>query len=405
MSTVGPTQRAAAPSWSPGDAVPSGSDDLRRDHRTGRPVFAVGLAWLVFLTYPAIELSRSPLAPVRLLAATAGLACLVGLYTWLMWRVAFTERAPRLGVWVLIVLALAVPLAYGGMVWFGPMVYVAVVLGFALSPGRAALAVAALAVLAAVVALWLHPHWPVVLALPLLIALSGVVALTVNGLLRMNQQLAAARGEVRRLAAGEERLRLARELHDSVKQQVFVTAMEIGTARALTNRGAGGVAAHLAEADASIRGVQRDLAAVIDHLRPAALEGKDLGEALRQYATAWARRHGVEAELDLSAGASVCIPRSVSEPLFLATQEALVNAARHSDATRVHIGLSADGASLALTVADDGRGYVADEASLGHGLRGIRERMEELGGTMAVDTAPGYGTRVTCRCPLPGVAG
>lgn len=364
------------------------------------PVLAVELVWLAFLAYPLIAVASHPPAPARLWPPLAGLAVATALYVWLAWRVAFPRRVwpswPAVGV--LVGLAVALPLGYGAD-WLGLLLYVAVLGGFALAPARAVLASVVLAAATAGLGVVVGTPGPQQVSVPLATALAGVVSVVVGTLLRTNRELLATRGEVERLAAGEERMRLARDLHDAVKQQVFVAAMEVGAARTLLEGDRSAVRAHLCEAEAAIGEAQRELAAVIDQLRPPPLDGKPLADALRVHLAAWSRRYGIASDLRVTGVRP--IPAGVAEALFRVGQEALTNVARHSGARQVGLALDSGEEAVTLTVVDDGRGFPHDETPAGHGLAGMRERLAALGGSVTVAGDRGAGTTVTCACPRP----
>jgi NarL family two-component system sensor histidine kinase LiaS len=205
----------------------------------------------------------------------------------------------------------------------------------------------------------------------------------------------------RQIGALAERQRLAREIHDSVKQQVFATGMQIGAALALIERDPVAAKARLAEADALVRQAQDELAAVIHELRPATLDGRGLAVTLREYAARWSRQSDIAAEVRVAEGCA--IPLETEQALFRVAQEALANVARHSGAATAMIELACDDGEATLRVTDDGRGFVAGALDgRGYGLASMGERVAALGGRVTVESAPGEGTRVTCTCPLGG---
>src|SRR5439155_12671858 len=95
----------------------------------------------------------------------------------------------------------------------------------------------------------------------------------------------------------EERNRLARDLHDSVKQQVFAVSMQIGATKVLLKRDVDAAEVRLNEAEKLVRQAQQELTSLIRELRPVALEGKGLVAALRELATSWAQQTGIVANL------------------------------------------------------------------------------------------------------------
>ena len=210
--------------------------------------------------------------------------------------------------------------------------------------------------------------------------------------LRQRQALA---GQNARLA---ERTRLARDLHDSVKQQVFAVTMQVGTALTLLDGQRDGVRQHLMEADTLAAQAQQELTALIQELRPLALQDKGLAVALQDYLTAWSRQRGIAVELHLS-DAGV-LPLQVEEALWRVAQEALANIARHSGATRVQVALAGDAHKVTLSVTDDGQGFdPATVNGVGVGLHSMRERMEAFDGTLTVQSRRGAGTCVVAQCP------
>jgi NarL family two-component system sensor histidine kinase LiaS len=215
---------------------------------------------------------------------------------------------------------------------------------------------------------------------------------------RMASQLRDLLMARQELATLEERNRLARDLHDSVKQQVFAASMEISTARALLDRGGPAAAAEpLAEAERLAHQAQRELTALIRQLRPAALQDRTLDAALAEYAAAWSRRTGIAVEATLAPAHRLAAP--VQEALFRVAQEALANVARHSGATSATVRLTVEEGTATLVVADDGRGLDAADRGRGVGLESMLERVEAVGGTFRVEGSAGAGTTVWARCP------
>jgi two-component system, NarL family, sensor histidine kinase LiaS len=212
-----------------------------------------------------------------------------------------------------------------------------------------------------------------------------------QNLLRVRQELATLR----------ERERLARDLHDSVKQQVFAIAMQLAAAKALLPNDRDAALARLGEAEALTRQAQRELALLIQELRPAELAERGLAGALRDYAASWSRQTGI-AVTWLASNAANLLP-TTEQALFRVAQEALANVARHSGARTVRLSLDVADEAAALTIADDGRGFdLAAARGQGVGLASMRERLQELGGSLDVTSAAGEGTQVVARCPLRG---
>ncbi len=223
----------------------------------------------------------------------------------------------------------------------------------------------------------------------------GQLSRELNSMAAQLETLMQTRGE---LATLETRNRFARDLHDSVKQQVFATSLQVAAARALIQKDRGAAEAHLVQAEELVRGTQKELNVLIHEMRPAALEGEGLASALREYAAAWSRGSEIPAEVRVQGERET--PLEVEQALFRVAQEALANVAKHSAAKGVEVDLDYGPDALTLRVSDDGRGFDTGKASGGFGLRSMGERMEGLGGYIDVESALGEGTRVICVCPL-----
>lgn len=197
-----------------------------------------------------------------------------------------------------------------------------------------------------------------------------------------------------------ERSRLSRDLHDSVKQELFAVSMQIGAALAQGDANNAATRKHLSEADTLISQAQQNLTALIHELRPTILQQKGLPTALREQALNWSRQQGIVVSLQLSEEKTA--PLAVEEALWWVTQEALSNVARHSQATSVQVSLEYAPEQVTLSVADNGRGFAITEgAPSGVGLRSMRERLAAVGGTVSITSSPGAGTSVQVCCPLP----
>ena len=220
----------------------------------------------------------------------------------------------------------------------------------------------------------------------------GQLARRLNRMAEQLRTLLETRGE---LAVVEERQRLARDLHDAVKQQVFATAMQLGAAQATLDDDPGAVRDLIAGAAQLVSQTQRELTALIRELRPAALTDKGLATALADAVDDWSKRTRIGAEVRVQGERET--PLAVEQALFRVAQEALANVARHSGATAVDVRLAWDPDGLTLAVADNGRGFDVTRADgQGLGLSSMRERIAAIGGTLSVGSTP-RGTRLEAR--------
>ncbi|HEX6817915.1 MAG TPA: histidine kinase [Ktedonobacterales bacterium] len=221
---------------------------------------------------------------------------------------------------------------------------------------------------------------------------------------RMAEQLQTLLHSRQQLAVVEERQRLARDLHDSVKQQVFAASMQVAAARALARSDAEKTEGRLAEAERLIGEAQKELNALIRELRPAALGDKGLVAALRELCVEWSRGSGVAAEVRTQGERAT--PLEAEQALFRVAQEALANVAKHSGATAVDLRLAWEDTTLTLAIADNGHGFdVGQRMGAGYGLGNMRERVESLGGVLRISSGRdgSGGTTLEAQIPVDAV--
>jgi len=205
--------------------------------------------------------------------------------------------------------------------------------------------------------------------------------------------------QAQRLAALEERQRLARELHDSISQALYAINLAARTARAHLDRDPSKAAGPLDYALNLAAAAFADMRALIFELRPESLEAQGLTAGLARQIDMVRARHGIEVEADLDDEPEV--PIGVKEAIYRVAQEALNNVVKHARATRISLRLATVDATLLLEVCDNGIGFDPGVCFSGHlGLRSMRERIERLGGNLEIDSRPGGGTRILVRVPL-----
>jgi two-component system, NarL family, sensor histidine kinase LiaS len=202
------------------------------------------------------------------------------------------------------------------------------------------------------------------------------------------------------MAVSEERNRLARDLHDSAKQQALAASLELGTALTLYERDPGTARKHLEEADALVDAVRKELTNLVHELRPQDMDGRDFSETLKEYAIEWAQRSGIELNFEIEGNNE--IPFETREILFRIAQEALANIARHSAARCANILLGYETNKATMVIKDDGRGFDTSASHSGVGLASMRERAEASGGSLIVESVPGQGTKIVVTLPVAG---
>ena len=216
---------------------------------------------------------------------------------------------------------------------------------------------------------------------------------------RMAEQLQTHLHTRDALARVEERNRLARDLHDTVKQQTYAARMQLSAAKNLIATEPQVAAEHLESALQLNRETQQELKLIIDELRPAALDGRGLAQALTDYANRWQEHTGIQVVTSISGERS--LPLDVEQALYRVLQESLSNIARHAEADRVAVQLNMVADQVTLRIADNGRGFEPAAVSPNSlGLSGMKQRMVEVGGDLTVDTTLSVGTRVTAEVKL-----
>lgn len=210
-----------------------------------------------------------------------------------------------------------------------------------------------------------------------------------TSLARTNAELTATRGLLAESIRSSERLRISRDLHDTLGHHLTALSLQLDIAARLSE---GKAADHVRHAHAITRLLLGDVRNVVGTLR-----GKsrvDLAESIHTLAVQpLAARVHVDLPVELAVDGA-----ERAEAILRAVQEALTNAARHAHAANVWLCLEQSDDGTTLHVRDDGRG--AGEVTWGNGLRGMKERFVHFGGRVAVRTAPGQGFEL--RAFMPG---
>jgi signal transduction histidine kinase len=220
------------------------------------------------------------------------------------------------------------------------------------------------------------------------------------------ERLAILRQQLAQVTAAqeEERQRIARELHDGVGPALASLNLRLRTAGKLVQPNPAAAQELKELADLTQANIQ-DIRRLIYDLRPAVLDELGLVAALKEYVDRYQQEQGLSVALSAPEG-KARLPAPLETTLFRVIQEALTNAARHAKAHRVEVKLDWDDARVALRIADDGQGFnlqeAADRAKGGQhlGLWSMRERVEQLGGQLQIDSQPGAGTTIQATIPL-----
>jgi signal transduction histidine kinase len=199
----------------------------------------------------------------------------------------------------------------------------------------------------------------------------------------------------RELTVVEERNRVARELHDSVTQNLFGVVLAAESAATLLDRDPATARVQLQRVQELARAGMEELRSLIFELRPAALADEGLAATLRKHIGVLRRVH--DQDIALHVAGTPRLNGSADGDVFRIAQEAVNNALHHARASRIDVGLDARNGTLVLTVDDDGVGFDPAAPALRArrlGLTSMEERASALGGALRIDSRPGEGTRV-----------
>jgi signal transduction histidine kinase len=209
---------------------------------------------------------------------------------------------------------------------------------------------------------------------------------------RLEKAIRAERDAASSIARRAERNRIARELHDSISQDLFsVSLVADGLRKALPSESK--LWRQADSMEQTLQRTRREMRVLLMELRPVALEDAGLAAALHEMCRAYETRLGIPiaARIELSN-----LGPAVEHAALRVVQEALGNAVRHGNPTTIEVDVHSEGEKVSVTVRDDGTGFDLDRVHERHGLglELIRERVEELGGSVQVDTTPGEGTTI-----------
>ncbi|MCM3041745.1 sensor histidine kinase [Paenibacillus motobuensis] len=221
----------------------------------------------------------------------------------------------------------------------------------------------------------------------------------VTSLQRLSTHNAQLAEQARVSAIVEERQRLARELHDAVSQQLFAISMTATAVGRTMDRDFEKARrqVELIEEMASV--AQSEMRALLLHLRPVYLEGKQLSQGLLELVSELKAKVPIELILEMDEGLN--LGKGIENHLFRIIQEAMSNTMRHAKADKMEIRIHRRGDVVKVTLRDNGMGFqLDDKKQASYGLSTMQERVLEVGGSIQIITAPGKGTRIEITIPL-----
>lgn len=197
-------------------------------------------------------------------------------------------------------------------------------------------------------------------------------------------------------ARGDERTRLAREIHDTLAQGLTAIALQIETAIESVGRDPDRVRDRLAKALATARANLDEARRSVTNLRAGALAGKPLAQALASLAREFTSESGIRVTFEPRGNCSLTLP--VEAELYRIAEQALTNVRQHANARSVRVALACNARSTALTIEDDGTGFDPRRiAAERHGIEGMRERARIAGGALRITSRRGQGTKIVVK--------
>ncbi|HEU5139135.1 MAG TPA: sensor histidine kinase [Bacillales bacterium] len=221
----------------------------------------------------------------------------------------------------------------------------------------------------------------------------------VGSLQKLANEKAELAEQSRSAAAIEERQRIARDLHDAVSQQLFALSMMSSASLKLVDRDVAAAKQQMEEVADIAAKAQGEMRALLLHLRPVHLSGDSLSVGVKKLVDELEAKSDIDFELTLSELSHV--PKGIEDHLFRIVQEGLANALRHSGASMIRIEFYEKGRYVYCHLRDDGIGFdIGNEKKASYGLKTMKERCEEIGGTMTVTSREGEGTALDVRVPV-----
>lgn len=217
-----------------------------------------------------------------------------------------------------------------------------------------------------------------------------------------SQKLVTARAEEREKSLQEiviqERNRLARELHDSVSQQLFAASMMMSAINGPEFPELEELRKKLRLVEKMIHQSQLEMRALLLHLRPVALKGKSLTKGVKELLTEMKQKVSMNITWNVE---ELAVDKGIEDQLFRIIQEAMSNTLRHAMATNFHLLLIVREHTIILRMSDNGVGFDIEKLKTGsYGMQNMKERAYEIGGTFKVISLPNEGTRLEVKVPL-----
>ncbi|HEK9979940.1 TPA: sensor histidine kinase [Streptococcus equi subsp. zooepidemicus] len=197
----------------------------------------------------------------------------------------------------------------------------------------------------------------------------------------------------------QERKRIARDLHDTVSQELFASSMILsGVSMSLDQMDKEQLQQQLVTVEAMLQNAQNDLRILLLHLRPTELANRSLSEGFTMILKELTDKSGIEVVYKENIGT---LPKAIEDNLFRIAQEFISNTLKHAKASRLEVYLNQTPTELQLKMVDNGVGFDMDQVrELSYGLKNIEDRVNDLAGTLRLISQKGKGVSMDIRLPL-----
>ncbi len=346
-------------------------------------VWLIWVVWLPFLLPPIFTLlARKPSLPYIAAILVINLV-FAGLYLWATWRngsaLAGSIKAAPLSLrarWMVIaaltILAVLLAIVGGSSNWMSPFIFTSAYIGGALPAKKAGLALAGLAGLTILTVRLVSVHWSDLESPLTYVIVVGIVVMSFRQSILANRELLAAREEIAQLAVANERLRIARDLHDLLGHNLSLITLKSELASRLVKANPEQAAAEIADVERTARKTLQEVREAVASYRQPSLES-ELQAVQEILSAAWIA-YQLEGRDALGE-----IPARVEAALSWTVREGVTNIIRHSRAKQAVIHFTRDGETAGIFITNDGAGLPGED-EMSSGLHGLAERIAALGG-------------------------
>ncbi len=366
-------------------------------------VWLIWVVWLPFLLPPIFTLlARKPSLPY--LASILGINLVfAGLYLWATWRngsalagsikaAPLSLRARWMVIGALTILAALLALVGGNSSWMSPFIFTSAYIGGALPAKKAGWALAGLSGLTILTVRIVSSNWSVLEGPLTYVIVVGIVVMSFRQSILANRELLTAREEIARLAVANERLRIARDLHDLLGHNLSLITLKSELASRLIQANPDQAAAEMADVERTARKTLQEVREAVASYRQPTLES-ELQAAQEILSAA-----GITVQME-GRNALGEIPARVEAALSWTVREGVTNIIRHSRAKQAVIQFTRDGQTAGIHITNDGA-VLAGEDETGSGIPGLAERIAALGGQVDAGMQPDARYRLAASIPL-----